>query len=105
MIVVRFFDFLAYSFPPAFPIYFNLAYSFCLVRLHRDGVIGTESEKTIESSRLRTICFDKTGTLTLTRMQMAHVYAVKNGKDLIDVTQNTAEERLITNIFASCNSV
>jgi cation-transporting ATPase 13A3/4/5 len=42
MVVFRFCDFITYSFPAPFPIFFNLAYSFCLVRLKRDDIIGTE---------------------------------------------------------------
>lgn len=33
MILFRFFDFLNYSIPAALPIYFNLCYSFSLLRL------------------------------------------------------------------------
>ena len=83
MIVVRFFDFITYSFPAPFPIFFQLAYSFCLVRLNRDDIVGTESEKTIESSRLRTLCFDKTGTLTETKMEMSQLHAIKNDKERV----------------------
>jgi len=41
MVVFRFLDYITYAFPAPFPIYFNLAYSFCLVRLNRDGIVGT----------------------------------------------------------------
>lgn len=41
MIFFRFLDFITYSFPAPLPIFFNLTYSFCLVRLHRDGIYGT----------------------------------------------------------------
>lgn len=37
----RFLDFLGWSFPPTFPIYFNLAYSFALARLRIKGISGT----------------------------------------------------------------
>lgn len=76
MIIFRALDFITYSFPATLPIYFNLAYSFCLIRLSRDGIYGTESEKTIEGSRLKTICFDKTGTLTQSGMKLANIYQV-----------------------------
>jgi cation-transporting ATPase 13A2 len=39
--VFRFLDFLGWSFPPTFPIYFNLAYSFALARLRIKGINGT----------------------------------------------------------------
>lgn len=41
MIVFRALDFITYSFPATLPIFFNLAYSFSLVRLNRDGIYGT----------------------------------------------------------------
>ena len=41
MVVFRFLDYITYAFPAPFPIYFNLVYSFCLVRLNRDEIIGT----------------------------------------------------------------
>lgn len=41
LVLFRFFDYICASFQAAYPIYFNLAYSFCLVRLHRDGILGT----------------------------------------------------------------
>lgn len=64
IVVFRFIDFLGFSFPPTFPIYFNLAYSFSLARLAANNITGTEPEKTVESTNLKTMCFDKTGTLT-----------------------------------------
>ena len=74
IIFFRFCEFITYSFPAPFPIFFNLAYSFCLLRLNRQNIIGTQAEKTVEGSRLRTICFDKTGTLTRNSMEVAKVY-------------------------------
>jgi cation-transporting ATPase 13A3/4/5 len=68
MVVFRFFDFITYTVPAVFPIVFNLAYSFCLVRLSKENIIGTQAEKTVESSRMKIICFDKTGTLTMNKM-------------------------------------
>lgn len=62
--VYRFLDFIGFSFPPTFPIYFNLAYSFSIYRLRKKDIFGTEPHKTIESAFLKTLCFDKTGTLT-----------------------------------------
>jgi magnesium-transporting ATPase (P-type) len=41
-IVFRFLDILAWSFPPSFPIYFNVAYSFSLIRLKWRNIYGTE---------------------------------------------------------------
>ena len=67
-VAVRYLDFVTYAFPAPFPIFFNLAYSFCLVRLNRKSILGTQAEKTVEGSRLKTLCFDKTGTLTLNHM-------------------------------------
>jgi cation-transporting ATPase 13A3/4/5 len=39
MIGMRFIDFLGWSFPPTLPIFFNLAYSFSVVRLKRNDVL------------------------------------------------------------------
>ena len=47
-----------------FPVYFNLAYTFSLRRLNNLDIRGTEPEKTVYGSQIKTICFDKTGTLT-----------------------------------------
>jgi hypothetical protein len=45
--MIRFFEFVPYGFPASFPIFFNLAYSFSLIRLHRIEVVGTQAEKTV----------------------------------------------------------
>ena len=63
-IIFRFLDILAWSFPPGFPIYFNISYSFSLVRLKWKNIFGTEPEKVVEGADVKTFCFDKTGTLT-----------------------------------------
>ena len=42
IIGMRFVDFLAFSFPPTFPIFFNVAYSFALARLKHNNVLCTE---------------------------------------------------------------
>lgn len=38
----RFVDFLGWAFPPTFPIYFNTAYSYTLVRLKNMDILCTE---------------------------------------------------------------
>ena len=78
MVVFRFLDYITYAFPAPFPIYFNLVYSFCLVRLNRDGIIGTEIEKTVASGRMKTLCFDKTGTLTQAKMEVKQVFSIRD---------------------------
>jgi P-type E1-E2 ATPase len=80
-------NFITYCYPAPFPIFFNLAYSFCLVRLNKENIIGTQAEKTVESSRMKTICFDKTGTLTQNKMEVANVYAFAKNK-IADITTN-----------------
>lgn len=82
MVVFKFLDYITYAFPAPYPIYFNLAYSFCLVRLNRDGIVGTECEKTMVSGRMKTLCFDKTGTLTNNRMKISSVYHIKNTDEI-----------------------
>lgn len=105
MKVLRFCDFITYSFPAPYPILFNLAYSFCLMRLRKSGVTGTEAEKTVEGSRLKTICFDKTGTLTQNKMQVSNVYHIKSRGSVKEVTTKVNENPMIADLFASCNSV
>lgn len=104
MVVFRFFDFITYSFPAPFPIFFNLAYSFCLVRMSKENIIGTQAEKTVESSRMKTICFDKTGTLTMNKMEVSNVYSFVSN-DHIEITNKMTENTLISFLFACCNSV
>jgi len=41
-IVYRLLDVIAWSFPPTFPIFFNISYSFSLIRLKWKGIMGTE---------------------------------------------------------------
>ena len=72
-VVFRFLDILAWSFPPTFPIYFNLAYSFSLVRLKWKGIFGTEPEKSTEAASIKTFCFDKTGTLTENEIEVYEI--------------------------------
>lgn len=75
MMFFKLLEFITYSLPAAFPIFFNLAYSFCLIRLHQNGIYGTEAEKTLEVAHTKTICFDKTGTLTYSSMKITSVFA------------------------------
>jgi cation-transporting ATPase 13A3/4/5 len=77
-VVFRFLDILAWSFPPTFPIYFNLAYSFSLVRLKWKGIFGTEPEKTTEAAQVKTFCFDKTGTLTQNEIEVYEIIKFVN---------------------------
>jgi cation-transporting P-type ATPase 13A2 len=69
-VVFRFLDILAWSFPPTFPIYFNISYSFSLVRLKWKNILGTEPEKVTEAAMVKTFCFDKTGTLTQNEIEV-----------------------------------
>lgn len=34
MVILKFFDYITYAIPAPYPIQFNIAYSFCLVRLN-----------------------------------------------------------------------
>lgn len=43
----RFIDFLGWSIPPLYPIYFNFLYSFALMRLKFNNILGTRPEKTV----------------------------------------------------------
>jgi len=41
IIFLNFLLLVTFCFPPAFPIYFNLVYSFCLMRLKWKNILGT----------------------------------------------------------------
>jgi cation-transporting ATPase 13A2 len=56
------------SLPAVIPVFINMAYTIFLLRLKLQNIFGLNRVKTIESSRLETICFDKTGTLTENEM-------------------------------------
>jgi len=64
IIFLNFLLILTFTIPPACPIYFNVVYSFSLVRLKWKNILGTDPEKTVEGAHLKIMCFDKTGTLT-----------------------------------------
>ena len=76
LVVLRYFDFIYNGFPPSFPIFFNTAYNFCLIRLLRENIRGAQPEKTVEGARLKSICFDKTGTLTEKTMEVSKIYQI-----------------------------
>lgn len=82
----RFIDFLGWSFPPTFPIYFNLAYTFAIARLSRNGISGTDPEKTVEGADIKIMCFDKTGTLTENLVEVNRVMKIKDASNIVDVT-------------------
>lgn len=47
MIFFKLLELITYSLPVGLPIFYNLAYSFSLIRLRSEGIYGTDSEKTI----------------------------------------------------------
>lgn len=73
MIGVKFLDFLAFSYPPTFPILFTLAFNLGLVRLKSNGIYCNNPDKTVQPSDMKTIFFDKTGTLTEDKMKLKRV--------------------------------
>lgn len=108
IIGMRFVDFLGFAFPPTFPIFFNVAYSFALARLKHHNVLCTEPEKTVESCNLRTLCFDKTGTLTESKVEVRQVLKFQD-KSKVEITNqindSIAENDIIWQLFATCHSV
>lgn len=82
----RFVDFLGWSFPPTFPIYFNVAYSFAIRRLKTNDIFCTEPEKTVLSANMEIMCFDKTGTLTENAVEVNRVFKFKDQNTIIDIT-------------------
>lgn len=78
----KFIDFLASSAPPPLPIFFNLAYSFSLIRLAYLGINGTEPQKTVDGAQVKLFCFDKTGTLTQNDVIINKIFTIKNSEHL-----------------------
>ena len=105
MKILRLFEYMPLAFPPVFPIFFNLAYGISLIRLRTKGIQGTQAEKTVEGSRLKTLCFDKTGTLTQNTMEVAKVYHFQSENKVTEVTNSVNEINNVLDCFASCNSV
>lgn len=108
MIILLFFLFITFCFPPAFPIYFNLAYSMCLARLKFKDIYGTEPEKTISGTNLRIMCFDKTGTLTEEKVNLHQVFMLTTGmEEEVDITASICKEdnHLTKVLFATCHTV
>ena len=69
--------FIVQSLPGILPIYINFAYTIMLVRLKANGILSLKSHKTVEGSRVETICFDKTGTLTYNEVALQKVIMVE----------------------------
>lgn len=109
IIGMRFVDFLGFSFPPTFPIFFNVAYSFALARLKHNNVLCTEPEKTVESCNLKTLCFDKTGTLTENKVEVKQVLKFQDKSKIVDITSqindSIDQNDIVWQIFATCHSV
>ena len=102
----RFIDFFGWAFPPTFPIYFNLAYSFSLGRLRTKNILGTEPEKTLEPAKLHTMCFDKTGTLTENSVEVHNIFRFKDEHTIIEITDGleNIENDLVFKLFATCHT-
>lgn len=102
----RFVDFLGWSFPPTFPIYFNVAYSCAIVRLKRNGILCIESDKTVSAANLKIMCFDKTGTLTENTVEVHQVLHIKDSENIIDITEDLdePENSLLWKLFATCHT-
>ena len=43
MLFFKLLELITYSLPVALPIFYNLAYAFCLIRLRLEGIYGTDS--------------------------------------------------------------
>lgn len=105
IIFLNFLLIVTFCMPPSSPIYFNLVYSFCLIRLKWKEILGTEPEKTVEAAHLKIMCFDKTGTLTEDKVQVHKVYKFDNDS-FVDITHRKGIARgLDEKIFGSCHTV
>lgn len=105
-VVYRFLDVLAWSFPPSFPIFFNVANSVSLVRLKWKNIFGTEPEKATEAANIKTFCFDKTGTLTQNEIEVYEIVKFTNEAAHHNITKELKlpENNLIGRLFASCHT-
>jgi cation-transporting ATPase 13A3/4/5 len=94
-----------FSFPPSSPIYFNIVYSFSLIRLKWNNILGTEPEKTVAGAHLRIMCFDKTGTLTEDKVEVRKVIKFYNDKYSEITSEERSNNSLDFKLFASCHTV
>ena len=105
-IIYRYLDFVGWSFPPIFPILFNLAYSFSLARLAYKNIYGNEPEKTVEAAKLKVMCFDKTGTLTQNELEVHEVIKfAQKGIEYVHNDKTDPKHALTMKLFASCHTV
>jgi P-type E1-E2 ATPase len=74
IIFLNFLLIMTFCIPPSCPIYFNVVYSFSLIRLKWKDILGTEPHKTVEAAHLKIMCFDKTGTLTEDKMEVNKIF-------------------------------
>lgn len=63
-IILMLCDRLVRAIPSPLIVSINNLQAILLTRYSSNGIIGTDPHKTIEGSRILTMCFDKTGTLT-----------------------------------------
>lgn len=92
IIFLNFLLIMTFAIPPSCPIYFNVVYSFSLVRLKLKDILGTDPEKTVEGAHLKIMCFDKTGTLTEDKVEVNKVYHFSSDKH-VNITGRAEELR------------
>lgn len=104
IIVLNFLLIITFSFSPSCPIYFNLIYSFALLRMKFKGILGTHPQKTIQAAHLKVMCFDKTGTLTEDKVQLQKILKFnEDNYSQIDFKNN--KKQFDFKLFATCHTV
>lgn len=73
----RFFSTVTWVFPPALPIIFSFTGTISLIRLGKNQVFGSSTEKIHLAGKIDTVCFDKTGTLTSNRLKIKDEWPTK----------------------------
>ena len=108
--LIMFFDILSVFVPAFLPIFFNMNYSYSLARLRFQDILGTTTEKTVDSALLKVMCFDKTGTLTEEKMEIEKLLCVENDKiNHNNLKESVFEEKekykKILNLLSTCHLV
>lgn len=107
MIWLRFGEFMVSSIPGFLQVEENLFKSIYLIRLNGQGIIGTNCEKTIESSRMETVCFDKTGTLTQNEVEVQGILIYDQATQRMEKesAESLINHQMLRSLFATCHAV
>lgn len=103
--VFRLVDFVAWGFPPAFLLLFNIADICCSLRLDYRGIIKSRSCY-VGGARLQTLCFDKTGTLTEDCIELSSVFSVDpSTREVKEEMEKELVPATIADLLGTCHSI